>query len=458
MPEIDLLHDTDTPEEGFGAHQAKVGRTIRLRTPESERGGHPSSSAHGTPTPSFFERLKRFFRGPAKPRIVSQRVQRPHTGAASAPSAPSTPVQPSSPHVMPVQPSKPDTAGRVGAQPAWTGSLTGVRAGHAATPPPPQEPIPVAPSRPVPPPTTPPPVAKPVAPVVPKQALSPEIRPQRLPHDRRDHGAVTPRTPFWSGLFGRIRANKASPPMPAPQPIPSPPPSPHPSTSSPAPAPARPPVTPPPPPPTEEPGLSVNLIPEESITQVTRPTRQLATVGIWALGAVLLSVLVTVGMTLYGRALSKQTAQIQEDIHAVETQIATFSEVRSRATTLALRTDRVRTLLNRHVYWTQFFQKLEEHTVDDVSYGSFTGSMSGAFSLDATGADLTSVTRQVYAFEAADDFINDVSALSAGLLGPTNDAATGAPLSPRASFTLDIIIQPDVLYRSATSTTDAAQR
>lgn len=204
--------------------------------------------------------------------------------------------------------------------------------------------------------------------------------------------------------------------------------------------------------------MSVNLIPEESIMQVTRPTRQLATVGIWALGAVLLSVLAIVGMTLYERTLSKQTAQIQEDIRAVETDIATFSKVRSNATTLAQRTDRIQTLLDRHVYWTQFFQKLEEHTVDEVSYGSFTGSLSGAFGLDATGADLASVTRQVYAFEAADNFISDVSVLSASLLGSSNDATSGAPTAPRASFTLDIIIQPDVLYRSATSTGDAAQR
>jgi len=57
-------------------------------------------------------------------------------------------------------------------------------------------------------------------------------------------------------------------------------------------------------------------------------------------------------------------------------------------------------LLDKHIYWTSFFNFLERNTLTDVYYGNFDGDNSGSYSLNAKAKDFKSLARQVEIFRA----------------------------------------------------------
>jgi len=68
----------------------------------------------------------------------------------------------------------------------------------------------------------------------------------------------------------------------------------------------------------------------------------------------------------------------------------------------------VRGLLDKHVYWSQFFASLEQHTSKEVFFTNFSMSGTESVILTAVGQDYVSVAEQLVAFQEATDFIRSV--------------------------------------------------
>lgn len=60
--------------------------------------------------------------------------------------------------------------------------------------------------------------------------------------------------------------------------------------------------------------------------------------------------------------------------------------------------DIVSGILDKHIYWTNFFDFLEKNTVDTVYYQSFNGDIAGRYQLTAKGKNFDDITDQVNAF------------------------------------------------------------
>jgi len=103
-------------------------------------------------------------------------------------------------------------------------------------------------------------------------------------------------------------------------------------------------------------------------------------------------------------------ADVQSQVATVESRIkeqqgawATFQNLEPRLTALG-------TLLNGHVATTKVFYALENNTVPDVSYSSFTYSPDGHVALAATAASFQSAARQIVAFRQS-GIATDVQAM-----------------------------------------------
>ena len=70
-------------------------------------------------------------------------------------------------------------------------------------------------------------------------------------------------------------------------------------------------------------------------------------------------------------------------------------------------------VLNKHIYWTNFFELLEKYTLEDVIYKGFAAGMGGEITIDAVGINFDSVAKQLKILEQSENFITNVEISSA---------------------------------------------
>lgn len=131
------------------------------------------------------------------------------------------------------------------------------------------------------------------------------------------------------------------------------------------------------------------------------------------------------------------------------------------------KTVEVARLLDNHVYWTNFFAWLERNTLSTVSYGGFSGTTKGAYSLSGKAGSFAEVSWQVK--QLIDDPMTvsaSVNSVSSGqdktkaelaaeeIARLAEQAAAGpsaapieAPVHPGVSFSLNLQVNPDIFKK-----------
>lgn len=96
-------------------------------------------------------------------------------------------------------------------------------------------------------------------------------------------------------------------------------------------------------------------------------------------------------------------------------------------------------LLERHIYWTNFFKFLEDTTIEDVYYSGFSGSTNGVYAFAATADSFNMVTKQI-------ETLREHSKVK---LAKTSGGSVGgsAEQSGRVSFSLRLEVYPEIFYR-----------
>jgi hypothetical protein len=102
-------------------------------------------------------------------------------------------------------------------------------------------------------------------------------------------------------------------------------------------------------------------------------------------------------------------------------------------------------LLANHVYWTNFFSWLEKNTLSSVRYGSFSGDLSGNYSLSATAQSFADASWQVKAFLNSPlvEKVEVSSVASSKKVDESNISAAGQSAG-LVSFGLTFKIKPEV--------------
>jgi len=65
-------------------------------------------------------------------------------------------------------------------------------------------------------------------------------------------------------------------------------------------------------------------------------------------------------------------------------------------------------ILDKHIYWTNFFDFLEIYTIPNVYFGDFSAQSGERVQMIATSRDLMSLAQQIVAFDNAEDFYSRV--------------------------------------------------
>jgi hypothetical protein len=116
---------------------------------------------------------------------------------------------------------------------------------------------------------------------------------------------------------------------------------------------------------------------------------------------------------------------------------------------------RVAYLLDSHIYWTEFFNYLEDNTLEGVKYTNFSGNLSGKYSLSSIASDYPLVGRQAQRYFSS-DLSRNVSVNSASLQtqsktitseGPDGEIIEEEETSSSVSFGLDLEISSEVFKK-----------
>ena len=93
-------------------------------------------------------------------------------------------------------------------------------------------------------------------------------------------------------------------------------------------------------------------------------------------------------------------------------------------------------LLDSHIYWTNFFNFLENYTLENVFYDGFAGDTSGNYSLTAKTKDFWTIAQQIKAMRAN----NNVSYVNVG----GGKSSSGGGDDQTVDFALELSINPEI--------------
>jgi hypothetical protein len=100
----------------------------------------------------------------------------------------------------------------------------------------------------------------------------------------------------------------------------------------------------------------------------------------------------------------------------------------------------VKLLLNNHIYWTNFFKFLEDNTIANVFYGSFSGKTDGKYVLEAQAPDFNVVADQVKVMHSNDQVLSVKTSGARMSAGGENSAGD-------VSFTLELSLNPGIFKK-----------
>lgn len=209
--------------------------------------------------------------------------------------------------------------------------------------------------------------------------------------------------------------------------------------------------------PMEEAPFEVNLLPASLLKELTPESKASRLVKTVLVTTTCIG-LVYMGMIMYRAYFIYQTKNNQIEITRLENEIATYSTLQTDINAANTTVVAIDDLLNQHVYWTNFFALLEQYTLPNVQYVTFSGNVEGNVTLQAVTTDFASVSRQVEVFRDAPEFITNVSVSTAtrtsiqGSIDETSETteeSDTALLASTVEFAISATVNPDIfLYES----------
>jgi hypothetical protein len=187
----------------------------------------------------------------------------------------------------------------------------------------------------------------------------------------------------------------------------------------------------------KEDDLDVNLLPFGSNVPTTRRM-----ISIMIITFILSSSVIFVtyfAYHIYKQEMIRNHSNLKNELNIYIKDIEKYDTLIFEISSWQEKVKEVENLLNKHVYWTQFFEKLEENTLADVQFTGFAGSLGMPITLMATAPDYKTVSKQWIKLEDANDFVKNVE-ISGASMSSAEDRVN-------ISFSLVLDFVEDIFYK-----------
>lgn len=137
------------------------------------------------------------------------------------------------------------------------------------------------------------------------------------------------------------------------------------------------------------------------------------------------------------RMLAAETKfnQVSKEIKALKTESDQILAFKQRA-------DLANTLVENHIYWTNFFNWLEKNTLSSVNYLGFQGDKSGVYSLSASAKTFRDISWQTRAMLESPAVVS-VHVNNGESERPTDSGGAEAEVED-IKFSLDLVVDPNI--------------
>lgn len=126
------------------------------------------------------------------------------------------------------------------------------------------------------------------------------------------------------------------------------------------------------------------------------------------------------GIIIWGESKRNQDKALSERIIDLNKMIEPLEEYAKEIFIIQKRIGLASELLERHIYWTNFFKFLEDNTLADVYYlGGFSGNNEGEYGFSAKAKNIKTILKQVNVFRA-NEFVSNVN-IGGGNIGFSNE-------------------------------------
>lgn len=156
--------------------------------------------------------------------------------------------------------------------------------------------------------------------------------------------------------------------------------------------------------------FGVNLMSQEAMREVARghQKKNFMILSGGVIAGLVLFALAFVGVRVYAYVIAKDARQlsvnlgkIDEEITALEKNSAVLNQFQNRLTVL-------KSLLDGHIYWSQFIAELEKYTLPSVAYDALSVAPGTAISFSATAPDFRTLARQLLVLQEAKSLVDAV--------------------------------------------------
>jgi hypothetical protein len=150
------------------------------------------------------------------------------------------------------------------------------------------------------------------------------------------------------------------------------------------------------------------------------------------------------GITFWENSKLKQVNSDFSKFGELKTQIKENEKGVETVLVLQKKLDSVKTLLDNHIYWTEFFNFLEENTLADIFFDGFAGDTGGTYKLGGTASDFRTIADQLR-FLKENKLVE--KAVTSG--GETKSDGTQTSVS-RVMFELDLSVDKGIFFKKNT--------
>ncbi|MFA5052320.1 MAG: hypothetical protein WC544_04675, partial [Patescibacteria group bacterium] len=195
----------------------------------------------------------------------------------------------------------------------------------------------------------------------------------------------------------------------------------------------------------------VNLVPDDAIEKELPISKIL--IGVMC---VIISVALVFGgwiaANTYYSNVSVTISDMNGQIESNRIEINGYQKLQAEVRDFNQKISTIQTLLTKHVYWSQIFNKLEHYTVPEVYLTGMTADVNGSVSLSVIGENYESAVKQLEVFKRASDFVSKVTVTGICFVSDTACSGTdGAnllvtPTSQTVKFSVNLMVQSAIFY------------
>lgn len=191
----------------------------------------------------------------------------------------------------------------------------------------------------------------------------------------------------------------------------------------------------------EDDNFNVNLL-SEDISGSFNLRARFVQLGLIGLGSAAIVAAAYLGLNIYAKSIDADVTTIRQQLATVEQENAKLETDLKVVESVSERLNAVSYLVNKHIRWTRFFERLERYTLPQITYGgSFSGTLQDSLTFTVVTDSFERMIQQYRLYSQAaeaGDFITDFS-----ITGATRTPATEKS-SEKVTFSVSLTINPSI--------------